>query len=81
MHDVVIVGIPLLAILAGIRLNRSDAAAIRAELRDGIKGVREDALTRHAELLTHFNVLDFDMRQFYHLTGKLEARMDSIEKQ
>ena len=80
MHDVVIVGIPLLAILAGILLNRSDASAIRAELQNEIKGVREDARTRHAELLTRFNVLESDMRQFYHLTGKLEARMDAIEK-
>ena len=81
MYDVVIVGIPLLAILAGILLNRSDAAAIRAALQNESNGVREDARTRHAQLLARFNVLGSDMRQFYHLTGKLEARMDSIEKQ
>ena len=28
----------------------------------------------------HLGGIDADLRQFYHLTGKLEARMDSFEK-
>ena len=34
MHDVLTIGIPLLAILAGILFNRSEAKEIRAEMRD-----------------------------------------------
>ena len=35
MHDVVIVGIPLVAILAGILFSRSDIKDLRSEIRGG----------------------------------------------
>ena len=69
MHDVVVVGVPLAAILAGILFNRSDNKDLRAEMNTRFNKV-EDYLGR----------INADLRQFYHLTGKLEARMDSIEK-
>jgi hypothetical protein len=76
MHDVIIVGVPLIAILAGILFSRSD-----------IKDLRADMNTRFAEMNSRFNKvedyfgrIDADLRQFYHLTGKLEGRMDSLEK-
>ena len=34
MHDVVVVGIPLIAILAGILFNRSDVRDLRTELKE-----------------------------------------------
>ena len=83
MHDVIIVGLPLLMILAGILMNRSDAKDLRSEMKDvrsEMKDLRQEAIGRHSEVLARFNVLEADMRQFYHLTGKLEARMDSFEK-
>ena len=33
------------------------------------------------DLATRFAVFESDMRQFYHLTGKLEGRVDALEKQ
>ena len=69
MHDVVIVGIPLAAILAGILFNRSDVKELRAEMN-----------TRFNKVEDHLGRIDADLRQFYHLTGKLEARMDSYDK-
>jgi hypothetical protein len=90
MHDIVIVGIPLLAILAGILFNRSDSKDIRSEIRDvrsEIKDVRSEGKDLRSEMQSGFNRIDdhlgridADLRQFYHLTGKLEARMDAIEK-
>ncbi len=90
MHDVLIVGLPMVMILAGILLNRSDAKDLRSEMKDvrsemkdvrsEMKDVRQEASVRHSEVLARFNVLEADMRQFYHLTGKLEARMDAMEK-
>lgn len=87
MHDVLIVGLPMLMILAGILLNRADVKELRAEMKADIssvrfdmKDMRQEANARHAEVLARFNVLEADMRQFYHLTGKLEARMDALEK-
>ena len=69
MHDVVVVGIPLLAILSGILFNRSDIKDLRTEMNARFNKI-EDRLAG----------IDADLRQFYHLTGKLEGRIDAIEK-
>jgi hypothetical protein len=69
MHDVVAVGIPLLAILAGILFNRSDIRDLRGEMMSRFNKV-DDRLDR----------IDADLRQFYHLSGKLEGRMEALEK-
>ncbi len=65
IHDVIIVGLPLLMILGGILMNRSDAKDLRSEMKD----LRQEAIGRHSEVLARFNVLEADMRQFYHLAG------------
>ena len=83
MHDVIIVGVPLLAILAGILFNRSDAKDLRSEIQDvrsEVKDMRADMQSRFNKVEGHLDRIDADLRQFYHLTGKLEARMDSLEK-
>lgn len=80
MHDVLIVGLPMLMILAGILMNRADVKELRAEMKAELGGMRQEANARHSEVLARFNVLEADMGQFYHLTGKLEARMDALEK-
>jgi hypothetical protein len=76
MHDVVIVGIPLIAILAGIFFSRSDIRELRAEMNARFNEVS----ARFNKVEDHLGRIDADLRQFYHLTGKLEARMDSLEK-
>jgi hypothetical protein len=73
LHDVVIVGVPLIAILAGVLFNRSD-------LHGEISGLRSEMNARFNKVEDHLGRIDADLRQFYHLTGKLEARMDAIEK-
>ena len=69
MHDIVTVGIPLIAILAGILFSRSDIKELRAEMSARFNKVED-----------HLGRIDADLRQFYHLTGKLEARMDAYDK-
>ncbi len=76
MHDVIIVAVPLVAILAGILFNRSDVSGLRAELRD----TRGEIISRFNKVEDHLGRIDADLRQFYHLTGKLEARMDAFDK-
>ncbi|WP_263377999.1 hypothetical protein [Granulicella paludicola] len=76
MHDVVVVGIPLSAILAGILFSRSDSKDLRGEVKD----LRSEMLARFSKVEDHLGRIDADLRQFYHLTGKLEARMDSLDK-
>lgn len=58
MHDIVVVGIPLIAILAGILFNRSDIKDLRTEMGARFNKV-DDRLDR----------IDADLRQFYHLSG------------
>jgi hypothetical protein len=76
MHDVVIVGVPLIAILAGILFNRSDSKELRAEVKD----FRSEMTGRFNKVEDHLGRIDAGLRQFYHLTGKLEARMDAFDK-
>jgi len=63
MHDVVIVGIPLVAILAGILFNRSDVKDLRGEMRD----FRTEVNSRFNKVEDHLGRIDADLRQFYHL--------------
>jgi hypothetical protein len=76
MHDVVIVGVPLVAILAGILFNRNDVKDLRTELKD----FRVEVNARFNKVEDHLARIDSDLRQFYHLSGKLEGRMDALEK-
>ncbi len=69
MHDIVIVGIPLVAILAGILFNRHDVKELRTEMN-----------ARFDKVDQRFERVHDDLRQFYHLTGKLEGRIEAIEK-
>jgi hypothetical protein len=83
MHDVVVVGIPLIAILAGILFNRSDSKDLRGELRDMRSDMQArftDVQARFSKMDDHLGRIDADLRQFYHLTGKLEARMGAFDK-
>ena len=76
MHDVIVVGVPLLAILAGIFFNRSDVKDLQAEMNAGFDKVD----VRFNKIEDRLSAIDADLRQFYHLTGKLEGRVDAIEK-
>ncbi len=76
MHDVFIVSVPLIIILAGILLNRADTKELRAEMKD----LRAEMQKRFDQTDAHLARIDADLRQFYHLTGKLEGRTDNIEK-
>lgn len=60
------IGIPTLMVLLGLLLNWS---------------ATKELSTRVSELGNRFGVLEGDMRQFYHLTGKLEGRLEALEKQ
>ena len=91
MHDVLIVGIPLLAILAGILFSRSDIKELSSEIRGEIKDVRSDMKDfrseikgelqeLRSEMKTRFDLVDAELRYFRGTIGKLDARMDAFEK-
>jgi hypothetical protein len=37
-------------------------------------------MAQHAEVLVRLATIDADLRQFYHLNGRLEGRIDALEK-
>ena len=80
MHDVIIVGVPLVAILAGILFSRSDIKELRAEMIARFNKIDGDVNSRFNKVEDYLGRIDADLRQFYHLTGKLEARMDAFDK-
>ena len=80
MHDVIVVGVPLLAILAGILFNRNDIKDLRGEMHGLRAKMNAGFEVRFNKVEERLAGIDADLRQFYHLTGKLEGRVDAIEK-
>jgi len=76
LHDVIVVGIPMIAILAGILFNRSDVKELRAEMKD----MRGEITGLASKVDAGFARIDGDLRQFFQVTGKLEVRIDEISK-
>jgi hypothetical protein len=61
--------IMLTAILAGIFLNNKNSQELKADFQREISRVN-----------ARLDVIESDMRQFYHLSVKHEGRLDAIEK-
>jgi hypothetical protein len=80
MHDVIVVGVPLLAILAGIFFSRNDIKDLRAEMNARFNQINGNVDAHFNKVEERLGGIDADLRQFYHLTGKLEGRVDAIEK-
>ncbi len=91
MHDVFIVGIPLVVILAGILFNNNNAKELRAEMKDFRSEMRtemkefraemkSDMRELRSEMRTRFDLVDAELRYFHGTVGKLDARMDAVEK-
>jgi hypothetical protein len=84
MHDVLIVTVPLVAILAGILFNRSDMQNLRHELKADIKDLRSEMNGRFdrmdSEMNARFDRVDAELRFFHGVTGKLDGRLEAVEK-
>jgi hypothetical protein len=95
MHDVLIVTVPLVAILAGILFNRSDMQSLRNELKAEIGGLRSEFKTElkdlrsemngrfdrmDVEMNARFDRIDAELRFFHGVTGKLDGRLEAVEK-
>jgi hypothetical protein len=76
MHDVMIVGLPLVVILAGILLNRAEVRELRGEMKDLRGEIRE----LRSEMNSRFNAVDAELRYFHGYAGKLEGRIEAMEK-
>ena len=83
MHDILTIGIPVFAILAGILFNRSDLKDLRSELkgeiREEIKALRDEMNRRFDAVDRRFDAVDAVLRYFHGTTGRLEGRIQSLE--
>jgi chaperonin cofactor prefoldin len=87
MHDVFTVGlsisVPLIAILAGMFFNNRSFDKLETTVDQRFDKVDErlDRMDKRFDKVDdRLDRIDADLRQFYHLSGKLEGRVDAIEK-
>jgi hypothetical protein len=66
------IGLPMLTILVGIFLGQKGLGEVNGRL-DRVDG-------RIDRIETRLDRIDADLRQFFRITGRLEGRMDSLEK-
>jgi hypothetical protein len=91
MHDVIVVGLPLLAILAGIffnnsRFDRLDARIdkVQSELNLKIERVQSDLTARiervQFDLTARMDRMQADLGNFYGILGEHKAKIENLEK-
>ncbi len=80
MHDIFTVGVPLIAILAGILLNRSDTKELRSYIDGRFDKLRAELDAVRSEMRGRFDAVDAELRFFHGHTGKLEGRLDELSK-
>ena len=74
MRDLVIVGVPLLAILAGILFNNQNINRIENRLDGRLDRIEAEFTTLRTEMHREFE-------EFYRTLGQHDARLDNLEKQ
>jgi hypothetical protein len=64
MHDVLTIGVPLVAILAGVLFNEQDVISLRSDIRSEISTLRSDMNKRFDSIDSRFDTIQRDMRDF-----------------
>jgi hypothetical protein len=84
MHDVLIVSVPLITILAGLFFNRTEISSLRAESKADNLSLRNELKAEIRELRSEMNArfdrVDAELRYFHGVTGKLDGRIEALEK-
>jgi ABC-type phosphate transport system auxiliary subunit len=69
-----------LTILAGILLNNKGLSDLRAEFKADHAELKAEFRSEIARIDARLNSIQSDLNQFYVVMGKLEGRLDAIEK-
>lgn len=80
MHDVYTVGIPVLVIILGILLNRSDVKELRAALAAESASLRSEIASTRTEIANLRSEFHQEFREFYRTLGQHDIRIDHLEK-
>jgi len=76
LQSLLSIGIPSLLVLVSIALG---TWAIK-DLRTEIYQFRQEMIQRFDRVDTRLDRVDADLRTFYSITGKLEGRLDTLDK-
>jgi Tfp pilus assembly protein PilO len=69
-----------LTILAGILLNNKGLSDLKAEMKADNAELKSEFRSEIARIDARLNAMQSDLNQFYVVMGKLEGRLDAIEK-
>ena len=69
-----------LTILAGILLNNKGLSDLKAELKADNADLKAELKADISRIDARLNSMQSDLNQFYVVMGKLEGRLDAIEK-
>ncbi len=75
MHDVMTIGIPVLAILFGILLNQRGLDRVQGD----ISNLRSEMNTKFAHTDSRIDRIQADLLQFYRTLGEHDAKIENIE--
>jgi len=84
MHDVLIVSVPLLMILAGLFFNNRAIVELKAEIRDvrgEVKDVRSEINEFRRETRARFDRVDDRLVDIYRIIGEHEGRLQAVERE
>jgi hypothetical protein len=76
MHDLLVIGVPVAVILAGILLNRQDVSGLRTE----INVLRSEMNGRFDSIEARFDSIHRDMREFYAEQARHDVRINKLEQ-
>jgi hypothetical protein len=76
MHEYLAPATLLIAILAGIWLNRRDYST----LKDDMDHRFDEVGRQFAEVNRRLGLIEADQKQFYTVTGRLDGRLDELSK-
>ncbi len=87
MHEYLAPATLLIAILAGIWLNRRDYTVLKTNMDEKFADAKAETNRRFDEVSRRFDevnrrlgLIETDQKQFYAVTGKLDGRLDEIAK-
>ncbi len=77
MHDVLIIGVPRLMILAGLFFNNRAISDLKSESKD----VRAEIRDMRIETRARFDRVDDRLTDIYRIIGEHEGRLQALERQ